>query len=348
MEQKKGMVSGKLNGTRSLVTYLEAIDEPDEVEQFLLAFASLKFEPKDNNPIIYIADDQDFLECLKSIEKSNSISLYPTAHFSRLYVTTDDRVTYVIRLNAISITLINTFISKETPAKYGLNSFSFIKWCVERGIDIRNIYDIPTYIKILTNEVNPFESVESYVKKYTDYEMQDDDETNNVVISNFIYDFGKFLDQYVAAFDLTTVCRLINENSYFEGNSFDNMGTCEIKVSYQNLAQGILTIADKKRKEFQKRAYIKSPLGRIAIKFKREIKDLIQEIYLEDISLTVLNELYNNNIPVTLEADNTYKITCKYKNFNSVISLVNAVFNDVFYSIFEQSAEFKIECSIKS
>lgn len=349
VEQKKGMISGKLNGTRSLASYLEGIEEKDEVEKFLLAFSSLHFEAKKDNEIVYISDDQDFLDYREAIEKSEFISLHPTAKFSRLYVTTDERKTYVIRLHSISTALIATFIAKEKPVKYALNSFAFIKWCVAKGIDIRNIYDIPTYIKLLTNEVDPFQSVEDYVKKYTSYEMQEDDnETNNIVISNFIYDFGKFLDQYVVKFDLATVCRLINENSYFEGNSFDNMGACEIQVSYQNLLSAIASVIDKKKEEFQARAYVRSPLGRIAMKFKRDMQELIQEIYLEDISLTVLNELYNNNIPVVLEEENVYKVTCKYKNFNNVIALLNAVFNDAFYGIFEQSAEIKMECMIKS
>ncbi len=144
------------------------------------------------------------------------------------------------------------------------------------------------------------------------------------------------------------MCKLINENSYFEGNSFDNNGNCEILVSYNNLQNAITSVANEKIEEYKSKAYIKSPLGRIAIKFSHTLKELVSELYLEDISLTVLNELYNNNIPVVLESDNHYKITCKYKNFNNVITLINAVFNDIFYSMFEQTAEIKIECLLKN
>lgn len=345
---KKGLLSGKLNGTRTLISDLQSLDNPDEVEKFLLDFASTKFDIDSKNKIIYISDDQDFLESTTAIETSNYISLNPTPNFAKLYITTDDRKTYMLRLNNISTTLIGTFIAKEKPIKYALNSFSFIKWCISKNIDIRNIYDIPTYIKLLTNEINPFKSLADYVKEYTGYDLkEDDDETNNIICSNFIYDFGKFLDKYVSKFDLSTVCKLINENSYFEGNSFNNAGNCEIVISYDNLVPTIKATALSKQNEYNEKAYIKSPLGRIAIKFKHKTDELIEELFLEDIALTVLNELYNSNIPVATEDGYSYKITCKYKNFNNVVSLLNAVFNDVFYSMFEQTAEIKMNCKIK-
>lgn len=349
MESKKGIISGKLNGTRSLISDLESIENPDEIEKFLLDFTSKKFETSSANEIVYISDDQDFLECMSSIESSNYISLNPTSNFSKLYITTDERKTYMIRLNSISTALIGSFIAKEKPIKYALNSFSFIKWCVSKNIDVRNIYDIPTYIKLLTNEIDPFKTVESYVEEYTNYTLKEDDvEKNNIIICNFIYDFGKFLDKYVSDFELSTVCKLINENSYFEGNTFNNTGSCEIVISYNNLLTAVKSVVQLKKNEFSEKAYIKSPLGRIAIKYGHKIEDLIEELYLEDMSLTVLNELYNNNIPVVLNDDDSYKITCKYKSFNNVTALLNAVFNDVFYSMFEQSAEIKMNCIIKA
>ena len=343
-ENKKALLSGKLAGTRSLVSDLESLENPDEIENFLLEFTKIKFDENSNNEIIYISDDQDFLDSMQAIENSNYISLNPSPSFSRLYITTDERKTYMIRLNSISTALIATFIAKEKPIKFSINSFSFIKWCISKNIDIRNIYDIPTYIKLLTNEIDPFKSVETYIKEYTNATLiEDDNEANNIIICNFIYDFGKFLDKYVNQFDLSTVCKLINENSYFEGNSFDNNGNCKISVSYLNLGNAIESVIKSKTEEFQNNAYIKSPLGRIAVKYGHHTNDLIKELYFEDISLTVMNELYNNNIPVVLENENMFRITCKYKNFNNVIALINALFNDVFYGMFEQSAEIKID-----
>ena len=145
IESKKALLSGKLNGTRSLISDLSGIENPDDIEQFLLAFNLAKFEAIDDNEIIYIADDQEFQT--------------PANKTGWNY----------IRLNSISTALISTFIAKEQPVKYAFNSFSFIKWCISKNIDIRNIYDIPTYIKLLTNEIDPFKSINDYIKEYTNY-----------------------------------------------------------------------------------------------------------------------------------------------------------------------------------
>ena len=91
-----------------------------------------------------------------------------------------------------------------------------------------------------------------------------------------------------------------------------------------------------------------SPLNRIAPKFKQDISTLIYEIYAEDLSITLLNELYNNNIPVKLDEEtNKYIITCKFKNFSNIISLLTAIFTETFYTLFEQSPEIHIECFVK-
>lgn len=75
---------------------------------------------------------------------------------------------------------------------------------------------------------------------------------------------------------------------------------------------------------------------------------LIQEIYSEDLSITILNELYNNNIPVKLDYDtNEYIVTCKYKNFSNVITIINAIFTEAFSTIFDQSPEIKMQCFLK-
>ena len=52
------------------------------------------------------------------------------------------------------------------------------------------------------------------------------------------------------------------------------------------------------------------------------MKTLIEELYFEDIAITILNELYNNNIHVRLGENNVYVASCKYKNIGIVFSLV--------------------------
>lgn len=347
-DAKKAFVSGKLSGTRSMVSDIESLSDPDDVEKFLLEFSSIKFEFDTNNPIKYINDDQDFLECLEIIDSSKYISIHPTPSFSRLYITTDDKCTYIIRLNKVSTALIATFIAKEQPIKFALNSFAFIKWCNSKNIDMRNIFDIPTYIKLLTNDVDPFKTVDDYITQYTSYALSEtDNETNSIIIGNFIYEFGKYLESYIDKFELSTVCKSINENTYFEGSTFNNSGKCIINVSYTNLSETIDTIASEIQKKYEKNVYVVSPLNRIAPKFGHTTATLIKELYSEDIIISLLNEFYNNNIPTKLNDDNSFTITCKYKNFSNVLSITTAILNEVFFVLFSQSPEIHLDCILK-
>lgn len=345
---KIALMSGRLTGKRTLKTELEQIENPDFIETFLKEFVNLKLDFCINNEVIYINDDQDFLEHVDDIEQSEYISIYPNETFSRLYVTADAKKTYIIRINKVSSAIIGKFISKEQPIKFSLNSFNFIKWCVTQKIDMRNIYDIPTYIKILTNEVDPFKSVNDYISQYSNHILsKDDNESNSMVIGNFIYEFGKFLCMYAKKFEIDTVCKLINENSYYEAIMNESRGNCTIKFFYSNLKQAIDSIVVEKEEEFKGKAYIISPLGRIALKYGNKVKDLIEEVYIEDITITILNELYNNNIHVKLNEDNVYVVNCRYKNINNVFSLITAILNDIFYTMFKQTFEADIRCEVK-
>lgn len=350
-ENKKALLSGKLSGTRTFSSELAQIENPDEVEKFLLYFSTLNIDYtnlKATN-VNYINSNEDLQEYNEKISNCNYISLYHTEDFSKLYLTTDSKETLVINLNKISPAIIANFISKEEPIKFAINSFNFIKWCNSKNIDIKNLFDIPTYIKLLTNDVDPFKTIESYIKDYTNYTLDETEiELNNIIISNFIYEFGITLAEYINKFDLTTVSRLINENSYYEGNTFNNTGNCIIKISYTNTDDAINNILEKVLANFKNNAYIISPLNRIAPKFKRDTRNLVYEIYSEDLSITILNELYNNNIPVKFDYEsNQYIITCKYKNYINILNLLNAIFYDTFFTIFDQTPEMNIECNIK-
>lgn len=352
-ENKKILLSGKLSGTRTKTSELEKIENPDNIESFLLYFSKLtinldNYSQLESN-IIYINDDQELLNSLSSIAESKYISIHTIENFSRLYITTDSNFTYIIRLNKVSSAIIGTIISSEKVIKYAINSFNFIKWCNSKSIDIKTLYDIPTYIKLLTNDVDPFKTVENYLTQYTNYTLlESNNEKNNITISTFIYKFGEILSEYISQFDLATVSKLINENSYYEGNSFNNNGNCTIIVEYKNVHTAISNILNEVAEKYADKAYIISPLNRIAPKFKNNPTDLIQEVYSEDLSIAILNELYNNNIPVKLDYEtNQYLITCKFKNFSNIITLVNAIFSEAFFTLFEQSPELHIECFIK-
>jgi hypothetical protein len=345
---KKVLLSGKLNGTRSLENTLKSISNPDEIEQFLIEFLDIKLDFDLSNSITYINDNSEFETHIGFIEKSQFISFHPTPNFTRLYVTTDNKKTYIIRLNKVSSGLIADLVAKDDSIKFALNSFSFIKWCNSQKIDMRNIFDIPTYIKLLTNNIDPFKTINEYIKQYSNYELsEDDNETNSIIIGNFIYEFGKYLNTYIEKFNLQSVNKLINENSSYEGSTFDNVGNCSIIVKYKNIMSVVSTIASEKIKDFENKEYVLSPLFRIALKYDKKVSELLEELYYEDLSIIVLNELYNNNIPVELLEDNSFKIECKYKNFNNVVNVLTAILNNVFYTLLDQSVVIGMECEIK-
>lgn len=348
MENRAAFLSGKLNGTKTLESVLDSIEFPDEIEEFLKSFIKISFDVTTDNKVIYINDDQDFEEKIKYLENHDKVSIHVNDNFSRLYVTTEEKTTLVVRINKVSPSLINLFISKERPIKYALNSFAFVKWCNSKSIDLRNVYDIPTYIKLLTNEVDPFMTVEDYIKKYSNKQLiEDDNEYNSILIGNFICEFGKYLANFVEKFKLSNVCRLINENSYFEGNTFEEEGLCKIMFSYIDLDKHIEDIVNEKTEKFDNKAYLLSPLGRIAIKYGRKSDDLMTELYNDDIELMILNELFNNNIKVVLVEENLYEVTCKYKVFNNVVSLLTAILNDIFFTMFQSRIDVKMECLIR-
>lgn len=348
MENRAAFLSGKLNGTKTLETVLSSIANPDKIEQFLKSFLNVSFDINTDNKVVYINDNQDFEEKIKYLENHDAISIHVNENFSRLYVTTEDKTTLVVRINKVSPSLINLFISKEKPVKYALNSFSFVKWCNSKSIDLRNVYDIPTYIKLLTNDVDPFMTVGDYIKKYTKQELLDDDnEYNSILIGNFICEFGKYLANFVEKFNLSNVCKLINENSYFEGNTFEEEGLCKIVFSYSDLLKHIEDIVKEKIVQYDNKAYLISPLGRIAIKYGRKPEELMIELYNDDIELMILNELFNNNIKVVLLEENLYEVTCKYKVFNNVITLLTAILNDVFFTMFQSKIDVKMECLVR-
>ena len=344
---KIALMSGKLNGTKTIETVLNTKENLDNVELFLKDLISLKLNFDISNEPIYINDDQDFLEYLNEIESSEWISLYVNQTFTRLYITIDGSKTFIIRINKVNSNIIGKFISKDSPTKFSLNSFNFIKWCVSQKIDMRNLYDIPTYLKILTNEVDPFKSIDDYISQYTNYELEkEDNEKNSIIIGNFIYEFGKYLNENSKKFNIDSVCKLINENSYYEAIMTNSTDTCKIEFSYSNLKQAIETKINEKEDEYKDKEYIISPLGRIAIKNGHNVNSLIKELYIEDISITILNELYNNNIHVILDENDNYIINCKYKNIGSIFTLVIAILDDIFYTMFEHSFQASIKCDI--
>ena len=347
-ENKMAFLSGKLSGTKTIENELKLIENPDDYEKFLQEYVNLKFDISTDNEVIYLNDNQDFEEKIEEIEKSEYVSLCVNSGFTRIYMTTDEKKTYVLRINKVNPVLISNLISKEKPIKFSLNSFPFFKWCNEKKIDIRNIYDIPTYIKILTNTIDVGKDFSYYIDKYTNQKLvEDDNELNNVIIGNFIYEFGKYLESYIKKFDLINMCKIINENAYYESFDLDIEEKSFIKFSYFDLEHILRELIEKEKNDFKDKYYFLSPLGRIALKYGRGEDDLLNEIYNEDLETIILNELYTNNIHVKLLGDNLYLATCKFKNFGNVVSLITAILTDVFYRMFDEKSQIKLECILK-
>ena len=347
MDNKAAFLSGKLTGTKTLEGELESIQNPDEIEMFLKALIHAKFTIDYDNEIIYVNDDEEFTEKFLEIENFDAVSIYVNESFSRLYITANKK-TYAVRINKINSDLINKFISKEKPIKYALNAFSFVKWCNQKSIDLRNVYDIPTYIKLLTNNVDPFLTHADYMKQYADFDLiEDDNERNAIAIGNFILKFGEYLAEFVEKFELSNVSRIINENSYFEASALLEDGLCKVSFAYMNLQENITELVRKNIKNYEERAYIISPLGRIALKFGSKPEKIMEEVYNSDIELMVLNELYNNNIKVFLREENLYEVICKYKSVGSVVNIVTDIMKDIFYTMFERNVDIKLECIVK-
>ncbi len=347
LESKAAFLSGKLSGTKTLEGELEAIQNPDEIEMFLKAFIHAKFSVDYENEIIYVNDDEEFEEKFSELEKFDAVSIYVNESFSRLYITAEKK-TYAVRINKINSDLINKFISKERPIKYALNAFSFVKWCNQKSIDLRNVYDIPTYIKLLTNNVDPFLTHADYLKKYADFDlMEDDNEHNAIAICNFVLKFGEYLSEFVGKFDLSNVSRIINENSYFEASSASEEGGSKVIFSYMNLEENIKEVVKRNAERYAGKAYVISPLGRIALTFGSRAEKIMEEVYNADIELMVLNELYNNNVKVILLEENLYQVKCKYKSVGSVVNIVTDIMNDIFYTMFERNVDIKLECVVR-
>lgn len=347
-ENKVAFLSGKLSGTKTIESEFEKNTNPDEYESFLKEYINLKFEIEDDNKVFYINDDQDFLEKVSEIEKNEVVSLCVNEKFTRIYITSENKKTYVIRLNKVSLNLISDLISKPKPIKFSLNSFKFFKWCNEKKIDIRNIYDIPIYIKILTNDITFSNDINYYIQKFTNRELVEyDNEFNNVIIGNFIYKFGVYLREYVKKFNLVNMCKIINENSYYESLDDNNEKEVQIKVAYLNLDAVINEIIENKKNEYGEKQYVLSPLGRIAIKFNRNQEELLKEIYCEDIEILALNELYSSNIKVKLIGENLYIINCKFKNLGNVVPFITAIFIDVFNKLLFEKAKIELNCIIE-
>lgn len=352
MGQKSTLISGKLTGTRTLFSDLEEVENPDEVELFLKDFLEIKFSISNDNNLIFVQTEEEFKKAISELKEDNEVSLFLDSSMTKLFVTTGDKTTYVMSIHESSVSHISLLLSAEKPVKYILNGFSFVKWCNAKEMEIKNLFDILVYMKLLTNMVDPSLNVEDYMKKYIKLSSGEEELSfqSEMVKGNFILAFGKYLAESAQKLGLSSVNKMINENSYFEGRGKEEKNednVCQITCSYIDLEK---FIEENKREyvaKFHDRAYMKSPLGRIATKFGNKELELVEEFFRDDLEMKILNELFNNNMKVNFLNDNLYEVTCKYKNIGSVVSLVTAILKDTFYTLFERKIDVKLECIVK-
>lgn len=358
MENKSTLITGKLTGTRTLASELNQIEQPDEIEQFLKEFIQMKFDVSDANNMIEARTEKEAANAASELSLDDAVAVYTNKYFSWMYITTKDQTTYKIKISRSNLSAISSFLSSEKPVKYVLNGFPLLKWCHHKEIEPKNIYDIMVYIKLLTNDVDPFMTPQDYIQKYSnrdvflvneESETEEDKYVEYAFIGNFIYQFGEYLAQYTSKLGLDSLSKMVNENSYYEGmiEAKGDEQLCSIQFSYIDLNQFISENQEKYASQYDGKAYMKSPLGRIALKFGNKESELVEELIKDDLEIQILNELYSNNMKVLVLDENLYEVTCKYKSFSSVISLITAILKDTFYHLFDEKIEVKLECVVK-
>lgn len=341
-------MSGKLNGTRTLASELESIENPDEIEEFLKEFIHVTFDLPEENRVMVVKTKKEVSAVMHELKSRVAVSVFADNAFQKLYITTKEKVTYILEMEDENLHEISSFISSEKSMKYVLNGFALMKWCNSKSIEPKNVIDLLVSMKLLTGEVDPSVSVQDYLKKYC-HQENISEEKSMVMAGNFVLQFGEYLSRKLESFQLSAVGKIVNENFYYEGiPQPEEEDLCKIRFSYVELEEFFAENKIEFLKKYENKAYMKSPLGRIALKFGHNVAELAQELCKDDIEIKILNELFSNNIRVTVLAENYYEVACKYKNFSSVISLITAIMKDTFFTLFERKIDVKMECLVKS
>ena len=346
-QTKSFLLLGKLNGTRTFKTQLLEKPDLDDVEKFLLEFETYKVQLENLDfDIIHIDSDDEFKD-LFLLEKS--LGVFFTTDYTELYVASKTKH-YIITTQNVSHESLSIIFSDENITKYVLNSYTFLKWLGDKEITPKNVFDIPTYIKLLTNLVDAFKSEKFYLNRFSNYSYSKDTNKNSIILSSFILLFGEYLDYYASKFEINTIANLLNQNAFYEVNILSKkpVGSCIIEVKVSNFELAVNKLSAKILEEYKGKLYTISPLNRIIPCYTQEdTTDLVKESLIEDFSNTILNELYNDNIPVSYDLDyGVYKIVCKQKNVTNIINVLQSTFYEVFNTIFDEIPEVTINLKI--
>ena len=352
---KKAFISGKLNGTHTYKNDLKSIENPDEIERFLLDFYEFKLS-KDLlviSNISTISGSESFLNEIEKIKKYKAIGIYIPSNFEKIYIAAEKDINYSIDVTGLLPALIGKLTSLDGISKYIINSFTLLKWLGDNSLEAKQVFDIPTYIKLLTNDVDPYKKAKEYLSKYSDFEDNNsDEEKNNMILARFSLNFGQYLAEKTAEFNLQNVSIQINENAEFEAIKWPILSKEEcastIVFKYINMENALENKAKQSIDNSQKKAYILTSLGRIIPKYNWKMDETVKNALFEDLTIKILGNLYSNNIPVRYEIEkNEYIISCKQKNIGNIFNITQAIFIDSFDSIFSQSPEISIKCHIR-
>ncbi len=345
---KKPFTSGKLHGTKTFKSTLEEKNDLDNIEKFLLEFETFKIPELHMNydNIKNIDSDEEFNELFINESK---IGLLFSEDYSEIFISSESKH-YIITTQNISHESLYNIFSNEKIVKYVLNAYTFLKWLGDKEIILKNVFDIPTYIKLLTNQVDPSNDINYYLEKFSNIKPTNEIEKNSIIISAFILQLGEYLNYYASKFEINTIANLLNQNAYYEVNRLGKkpVGNCVIEVKVSNFEGAINRLSNEILEKFKSKLYFISPLNRIIPKYKTDNEILIKESLIDDFSNTILNELYNDNIPVRYDLDyGIYKIYCKQKNITNIINVLQSTFYEVFYTIFDEVPELNLNCIIK-
>lgn len=354
MESKKKIfVSGRLSGTRTFKSDLLSIKEPDNVEKFLLDFCNFKLS-KDVlmiNTITTVTTVEQLDKMINTLQKYESVGLFINELDEKIFVSASSDDNFIVEFDLEMKKALQLFFAKPEINKYIINSFSALSWLSKNEIEIRSLYDIPTYLKILTNRADPYKKPVDYLKEYTDYTYSLEDETqNNMIVACFSLYFGQYLGKQCVDFNLSETAKIINENTDFEITKFNKLNEksgSKIVLKFNNNEETFENKSTLDVVTYKYKAYGITPLNRIIPKYSKDIKDILKDAYQEDLTLQTLNNLYINNIPAIFDFEkDKYIIGCKAKNISSIISVAQAVFSEAYSKLFGKMPRFSIECHV--
>lgn len=331
-----------------MLSDLKSKEDLDEIEQFLLDYNTNKIELNSFNMEI-ISSTHDFKEILQNRPQ---VGVFFNDSFDKMYLSFSSNESFLVDMGSIDYMELNSFFSNEKITKFIINPYKFLLWSDEYKFETKEFYDIAIYLKLLTNQVNPSLSLEEYIEKYSDITL-----TNipvgkwNYIFSIFTFLFGNYLYQYILKFNLNLIAHIINQNALYEVCKIfrltDNDDLTSIKIKPTNFAENIELSKNTLKEHYQDKLYAVTPLNRIIPHYSKDFEDSIESALVEDFTYTILNELYNDNIPVKYDIENgIFTINCKQNKLTNIVNIIQGTFYDVYETLFKTVPILNIDIQV--